>query len=293
MAHKAVNHASGGRAGPLGAAPTSSRMFVVISCIAAAASTYYGLTEPTSAAVSTPEPQLEATPTPDSLPVPTPPATEPEPQLAAAPAMAQALPVAAAPTPTQMVPPTNTPRGAPRVGILAGHWGSDTGAICADGLTEVEINRTVAEKVVRTLQALGYEVDLLQEFDPRLENYLADALVSIHADSCEPLPFATPAASGFKVASVEDSMVPERELELVNCLSQCYAARTKMYFHKNSITRDMTSYHTFYEINGLTPGAIIETGFMRNDRVMLVQQSDLVAQGIADGIVCFIEGTSH
>jgi N-acetylmuramoyl-L-alanine amidase len=65
-----------------------------------------------------------------------------------------------------------------------------------------------------------------------------------------------------------------------------------MFFHANSITYDMIYYHSFYEIDGQTPGAIIETGFMLNDRPMLTQRTDLVAQGIVDGIVCFIEGDS-
>ena len=196
----------------------------------------------------------------------------------------------AAPSPTTST--DSPPSVAASIGIVAGHWGSDTGAVCPDGLTEVELNLEVAERVAHSLQALGYHVDLLEEFDPRLEGYRADALVSIHADSCMHFPDATPPASGFKVASVEDSLVPEAEKRLVDCLAKCYAARTGMYFHANSITYDMTRYHTFYEVDGRTPAAIIETGFMRLDRPTLTQHADLVAQGIADGVVCFIEGES-
>ena len=160
--------------------------------------------------------------------------------------------------------------------------------MCPDGLTEAEINLDVAQRVVYILRALGYQADLLAEFDSRLQEYRADALISIHADSCVAYPNATPPASGFKVASVEDSLVPEAEERLVACLAQCYAARTGMYFHASSITYDMTRYHTFYEVDDRTPGAIIETGFMLNDRYILTQRADLVAQGIVDGIVCFI-----
>jgi len=193
--------------------------------------------------------------------------------------------------PSSDTPPTDPPASVtPRIGVVAGHWGNDTGATCPDGLTEVEVNLDVAERVVQTLHALGYQADLLKEFDPRLEGYQADALISIHADSCNAYPNATPAASGFKVASVEDSMVPEAEEQLVACLAQCYAARTGMYFHATSITYDMTRYHTFYEIDGQTPAAIIEIGFMLNDRHVLTQQPDLVAQAIVQGLVCFIEG---
>ena len=103
---------------------------------------------------------------------------------------------------------------------------------------------------------------------------------------------ATPPASGYKVARVANSMVPEAEDRLVACITKRYEARTGMYFHANSITDDMSHNHTFYEIDGQTPGAIIETGFMFADRQMLTSQAGLVAQGIAEGIVCFIEGDS-
>jgi N-acetylmuramoyl-L-alanine amidase len=160
--------------------------------------------------------------------------------------------------------------------------------VCPDGLREVDVNLDIAQRTVSILKTLGYQVDLLEEFDADLDNYRADALISIHADSCVDYPNATPPASGFKVASVLDSLVPEAEARLVTCLAQCYAARTGMYFHENSITPDMSQYHTFYEIDGLTPGAIIETGFMMKDRQMLTERADVVAQGIVDGIVCFV-----
>ena len=54
----------------------------------------------------------------------------------------------------------------------------------------------------------------------------------------------------------------------------------------------MTRYHAYYEIDRNTPAAIIETGFLLDDRELLTQKSDVVALGIADGMVCFIEGES-
>jgi N-acetylmuramoyl-L-alanine amidase len=261
-----------------GAVPIASRLVVTVSCIAAIIAMAYGMWEgkpPISTA-----PEIFPSPTPSSA---IPPANPPSPTN-------QPL----APLPTQS-PPTIQPVAlsttTPRIGIVAGHWGSnDTGAVCPDGLTEVEINLDVAQRTVYILQALGYQADLLAEFDPRLEGYQADALVSIHADSCEAIDNADPPASGFKVASVEDSYVPEVEDQLVACLAQCYAARTGIYFHANSITPHMTRYHTFYEIQDQTPAAIIEVGFMYNDHTLLTQRADLVAQGIVDGIVCFVEG---
>jgi N-acetylmuramoyl-L-alanine amidase len=185
----------------------------------------------------------------------------------------------------------------PRIGIVAGHWwleeggqqSLDVGAVCDEGtprqLTEVEINLDVAGRVVFELRKVGYQVDLLQEWDERLTGYQADALVSIHADAC-----IYPEASGFKVARVTDSLVPEVEDRLVACLVRHYAARTGLSFHEGSITYDMLQNHTFYEIAPRTPGAIIEVGFMLADRALLTQRPDLVAQGIIDGIECFLRG---
>jgi N-acetylmuramoyl-L-alanine amidase len=50
----------------------------------------------------------------------------------------------------------------------------------------------------------------------------------------------------------------------------------------------MTQYHTFYEIAPTTPGAIIEIGFLNLDRALLTEQSDRVATGVSEGILCFL-----
>jgi len=147
----------------------------------------------------------------------------------------------------------------------------------------VDVNLAIAQRAVYTLRALGYTTDLLEEFDDRLEGYQARALVSVHADSC-----LYPEASGFKVARVEDSAVPAMEDRLVDCLVSRYQSRTGLAFHDGSITPDMTHYHTFYEIDSGTPGAVIEVGFMLADRDLLLNRQDLVAQGIVEGILCFV-----
>ena len=188
----------------------------------------------------------------------------------------------ATPLPLSVPYPSPTPR--PKVGIVAGHWESDTGAICPDGLTEVEINLDVARRVVAMLNQAGYDAQVLPEFSPQLIGYRADAFVSIHSDSCEW------DLSGFKVARVSRSAIPEEEDRLVECLRREYARITGLRFHKYSITYDMTDYHAFYEIDHRTPGAIIEIGFMSGDRELLTKHPDVVAKGIVQGIICFLEG---
>jgi N-acetylmuramoyl-L-alanine amidase len=189
--------------------------------------------------------------------------------------------------PTNISSPTPLSTHAPRVGIVAGHSGYDPGAVCPDGTTEADVTMTIAEEVVALLARKGYQVDLLKEYDERLTGYRANALVSIHADSCD-----VPGASGFKVARVTDSAIPEAEDRLVACLYREYQAETGLVRHPSSITDNMTSYHAFREIDYYTPGAIIETGFLLDDYDLLVQRPKVVARGVAAGVVCFLEDSA-
>jgi len=170
-----------------------------------------------------------------------------------------------------------------KVGIVAGHWPDDSGAVCPDGTREVDINYAVAVKVVNSLRALGCRADLLGEFDPALQGYEAEVFVSLHADSC------ISGASGFKLARAEQSAVPEEEDRLVDCLYAEYEEATGLDRHEGSITPDMLYYHTFRRIAPETPGAIIEMGFMADDAAILLGEQDLVAQGVVNGILCFLE----
>jgi N-acetylmuramoyl-L-alanine amidase len=138
--------------------------------------------------------------------------------------------------------------------------------------------------VVAALRDQGYDVDLLEEFDERLEGYRADAFVSIHSDSCD-----IPEASGFKVARAWDSAIPDTEDKLVECLYQEYEQATGLARHESSITPAMHGYHAFRQIALETPGAIIELGFMLADRRALTRDPGRPAQGIVNGLLCFLE----
>lgn len=182
--------------------------------------------------------------------------------------------------------PTPTPSPRPRIGLVAGHWGNDSGSVCPDGLTEMSVNLEIATRVQQQLLAQGYEVDLLQEFDQNLYDYQALALVSVHNDSCD---YVNDQATGFKVAAAASSAYPEKAQRLEACLIDRYAKATGMSYHSGSITTDMSQYHTFREINTNTTAAIIETGFLNLDRRILTEQPDLVAQGITSGILCYVK----
>jgi N-acetylmuramoyl-L-alanine amidase len=189
-----------------------------------------------------------------------------------------------------------TPNWLKRIGIVSGHRGpqGDPGAICTDPSgnllppTENEINFSVAERVVNNLRNMGYSVDLLDEFDPRLNNYHAAALVSIHANTCQEWPGGE-IVSGFLIAgpAARVSMRGNDDL-LVGCVAQFYGAMTNLQ-RREGVTRDMTDYHNFREIHPQTPAAILELGFMLADRELLNNQPDLMAQAVTNGILCFVD----
>jgi len=176
-----------------------------------------------------------------------------------------------------------------RIGIVAGHSGNDSGAVCYDGngnvtLTEADVNLKIAAIVQQQLTQKGFQVDLLREFDTRLNGYRALAIVSIHNDSCE---YVNDEATGFKVAAALNTNDVNRTNRLTACLVDRYERATKMTFHSGSITGDMREYHAFREIDPSTVAAIIETGFLNLDREILTKHTESVAAGVVDGILCF------
>ena len=190
--------------------------------------------------------------------------------------------------------PPATPKWNYRIGIMSGHRGRDSGAVCYDDFDrviyqEVDINFAVSQRVVSNLKAENYAVDLLDENDPRLDNYHADALVSIHANTC--LDFGE-VVSGYIIAKAESR--PDHGLDafLRECVALNYGALVPLQRSYN-LTADMTNYHVWRTIHPLTPGVILEMGYMLADQEILVTQPDLLAHAITNGIRCFIEASSQ
>lgn len=184
-----------------------------------------------------------------------------------------------------------TPNWLKRIGIVSGHRGPqvppDPGAVCPDGLTEASVTFAVSQLVVRNLRSQGYSVDLLDEFDPRLDDYQAAALVSIHANTCQVWPGEV--VSGFLIArAAARTTIQGNDDVLVNCVAQYYGQSTGLE-RREGVTVDMTDYHTFREIHPLTPATILELGFLLADRPILTGKQEEMARGITDGILCFLE----
>ena len=180
-----------------------------------------------------------------------------------------------------------TPQMVLHVGLVVGHWGHDAGAICSEslgGFREVDINYRIADLTRQYLESEGVQVDLLKEFDEHLDGYKSDALISIHADTCEYIPEL---GTGYKIAEAVDNKRPEQAARLMACLKNRYGEATGLrYDHR--ITEDMAEYHAFGEVDTNTPAVIIETGYMNQDRDLLTNNPELVARGITAGIMCYL-----
>jgi N-acetylmuramoyl-L-alanine amidase len=174
----------------------------------------------------------------------------------------------------------------PKVVLISGHAGNDSGAVCTDGagvvtLAEADVNAAVARRVAERLRGAGKDVEIFDEFDVRLDGLVADVLVSLHADSC--LDY-----TGYKAAHRDNDPLPA-DSQLLDCMDTAYPAATGLAYHPDTITRDMIDYHVFRKIDPSTPALILEMGFLGGDGPLLTGSPDRVAQGVADGIECFLE----
>jgi len=182
-----------------------------------------------------------------------------------------------------------SPPQRPQVVLISGHAQSDSGAVCTDGagnvtLAEADVNAAVADRVAVLLRSAGNDVEVFAEFDERLDGLVADVLVSLHSDSCVEF-------SGYKAAH-RDGPASSGDTRLLTCIDQAYAAATGLAYHPDTITHDMIDYHAFRKIDPSTPALILEMGFLGGDQVLLTDGAGQTAQGIADGIGCFLAGAS-
>ncbi len=179
-----------------------------------------------------------------------------------------------------------------RIGIVAGHWGFDSGQVCDAALNnvrEVDVNLRIAAMVRDKLAANGYAVDLLQEFDPKLSDYTGLALVAIHNDSCE---YINSSASGFKVAGIGTITYPVETKNFQNCMVDRYSRNTGMTYLGTTITSDPEMFYSYDMVNDYTTSLIVETGYLNLDYRMLTENTERIAQGLANGILCYINNES-
>lgn len=178
-----------------------------------------------------------------------------------------------------------SPPQQPRIVLVSGHAGNDSGAICTDTagnvtITEADVNKAAAQRVAELVRQANRNVEVFTEFDERLDGLVADLFISLHADSCVEL-------SGYKAAHRENAP-STADTRLLACIDQNYPAATGLTYQPDTITRDMVDYHAFRKIDRSTPALILEMGFLGGDQVLLTDGMDQVAQGITNAIDCFL-----
>ncbi|MDP9371959.1 MAG: N-acetylmuramoyl-L-alanine amidase [Chloroflexota bacterium] len=186
-----------------------------------------------------------------------------------------------------------------RVGLQVGHWRieelpdelarlRENWGGSAGGVREVEVNLAVAEETAAILRRHGVTVDILPATVP--PGYRADAFVAIHCDINN-----DSGMRGYKLARYRYSAIPALDDALIAAVGSSYAATTGQP-QDSHITRGMTEYYAFsgdylrHAVDAGTPAAIVELGFLTNpgDRVLLTTQPQLVAWGLAAGILRFL-----
>jgi N-acetylmuramoyl-L-alanine amidase len=211
---------------------------------------------------------------------------------------------AAAPnaTGTLRIPvPKTLPTGPRRVAIQAGHWKSDeapdelrrlipqTGAEW-EGITEVEINLDIAQRVGVILNSKGIAVDILPTTIP--VGYVADAFVALHGDSD-----GVGENSGFKMA--HGARRGPYEDALLNDIKDVYGAATGLNYDPTHISNAMRGYYPFswsrfqHALAAHTPAVILEMGYVSHDvdRSLMLDKPDVLATAIADGVMKFLGET--
>jgi N-acetylmuramoyl-L-alanine amidase len=197
--------------------------------------------------------------------------------------------------------PKNVPTGPRRVAIQAGHWKTDeapdelrrlipqTGAEW-EGVTEVEINLDIAQRVGVILNSKGIAVDILPTTIP--VGYVADAFVALHADSD-----GVGVNSGFKMA--HGSRRGPYEDALLDDIKNAFGAATHLDYDALHITSNMRGYFAFnwsrfqHAVAPHTPAVILEMGYVSNDddRALMLDHADVLASAIASGVMKFLDET--
>jgi len=197
--------------------------------------------------------------------------------------------------------PKVLPTGPRRVGIQVGHWKTDeapselrslvpqTGAAW-EGVTELDVNLDVAQRLAVILNAKGIAVDILPVTVP--VGYIADAVIALHADSD-----GVGELSGFKMA--HNARRGPFETALLNDVKDAYAAATHLDYDSGHVSRNMLGYYPYnwsryqHAVSPYTPGVIIEMGYISNDddRTLMLDHPDVLANGIANGIMQFLSDT--
>jgi N-acetylmuramoyl-L-alanine amidase len=188
--------------------------------------------------------------------------------------------------------------GPPRVAIQIGHLDAhahpdelarlriSTGGRAA-GISEVDVNRAVAQALAADLRRAGVRVELLPATVP--PRYRADLLLSIHADAN-----ADPTRRGYKSAHPEPPR-NRREPWLQRAVDAAYLSAAPLPHDASNVTGAMIHYYAFahhrvrHAAHPATAGLIVELGYLSHagDRAWLSRPEDPAA-ALADGVLGYL-----
>jgi peptidoglycan/xylan/chitin deacetylase (PgdA/CDA1 family) len=194
--------------------------------------------------------------------------------------------------------PVWDPPGPPRVGLQVGHWQYAQRALelfdldpggQLNGVWEWEVGLDLAQRAKSLLEAAGVSVDLLDMTIP--QDYRANAFLAIHADMASAV-----GRRGFKLARPGLSSVPTADDRYVTALGDAYAGATGMPRDDRNVDDAMRYYYAFnsrrycLSVSPGVPQAILEAGYLSSaqDRAVLLDDPDIAARGIADGLLSFL-----
>jgi N-acetylmuramoyl-L-alanine amidase len=226
-------------------------------------------------------------------------ATRPTEKISGAPPYGEALNEVPQADPDAWLKNWKRPEGPVKVALQAGHWKANevpeelerlknnTGS-SGGGKWEWEVNLDIAQRTADILQARGIMTDILPVTIP--PQYFADAFVAIHADGND-----NRAVAGYKTAAPWRDWTGKAS-RLAENIDREYGNSTGLGKDPN-ISRNMRGYYAFswwrYEhaLHPMTTGVIIETGFLTNygDRQVIVSNPQLAAEGIAKGIINYLQ----
>lgn len=188
--------------------------------------------------------------------------------------------------------------GPPRIGVQVGHEGvaehpdelaalrGNTGGY-AQGVSELEVNRSVAAALQAHLGAHGVAVDILGATPP--PGYHADLFVSLHADSVH-----DPTRRGYKSAHFDPPRSP-LEPRLKELVDRAYFAATGLPDDHANTTENMRLYYAFnhrayrHTVHPATPSLLVELGYLSSplDLSVLLEPEPLAA-ALTEGVVAFL-----
>lgn len=197
-------------------------------------------------------------------------------------------------TPTPTTTPTPLPGSGKKIIVDPGHGGEDLGSV-RDGLYEKNANLAIALYLRDILEEAGYEVYMIREEDVTVENESrpktaieeeGDLYVSIHLNSLEEDSDATQGAEAWYADLRNDDSDVLAQM-VVDELSKEVGMKNRGIKLSNKLI--------VLKYNGI-PACLVECGFISSaterEKLFSADYQKQVAQGIANGIIKFLENES-